>query len=87
MKNSQEHKPNFKWIEQKDGEKGIYDGDMCVSALNEGPYPICFHDLRLVPGGPVFIKRNATMSPLGVAWRNYNGRLFSDQLQRLNCVI
>jgi len=70
MMSSQRYKPNFRWLEQENGEKCIYDGDMLVGRLNEGPYPICFHDLRFIPGGSVFIKRNETMSPLGIAWRN-----------------
>jgi len=70
MMSSQRYKLNFRWLEQENGEKCIYDGDMLVGRLNEGPYPVCFHDLRLIPGGPVFIGRNKTMSPLGIAWRN-----------------
>jgi len=63
------HVPAFTWRTQPDGERWIYDGEMPVGALYEGPYPICLHDLRLVPGGPIFIERGQFMSPFGIAWR------------------
>ena len=62
------HVPQFTW-KTSDGEKWIYDGDRPVGALYEGPYPSCLHDLRLVPGGPIYIKRGQFMSPFGIAWR------------------
>lgn len=75
-----DHKPRFSWRDIK-GEKWIYDGDMPVGALYPGPYPLCFHDLRLVPRGPIFIARNQFMSPLGIAWRN--GSVFTTAIDQI----
>jgi len=67
--NLRQHVPKFAWKVRANGEKWIYDGKRPVGALYEGPYPVCLHDLRLVPGGPIYIKRGQFMSPFGVAWR------------------
>ena len=67
--NPKTHVPHFTWQTRGKGEKWIYDGKRRVGALNEGPYPVCLHDLRLVPGGPIYIKRGQFMSPFGIAWR------------------
>lgn len=67
------HLPRFVWQTLDNGEKWIYDGDMPVGALFEGPdfRPISLHDLRLVPGGPVFIERGQGCGPLCISWRKH----------------
>lgn len=64
------HQPSFRWVVETDGTKAIYDGEFRVARLNEGPYPVALHDLRLVPGGSPVVAENETMFPLGIAWRN-----------------
>lgn len=64
------HQPSFRWVVEPDGGKGIYDGSFRIARLNEGPYPVALHDLRLVPGGSPVVAENEKMFPLGIAWRN-----------------
>ncbi len=63
------HVPRFTWRTNADGEKCIYDGDMLVARLFEGPHLTSFHDVKLVPGGPVFIKRDQRDCSIALAWR------------------
>ncbi len=68
------HEPAFRWSVETDGSWCIRDGPEIVARLNEGPYPVALHDVRLVPGGPPLVAKGEEMFPLGIAWRN-TGRL------------
>ena len=72
------HVPQFTWRTVAGGEKWIYDGELPVGALYAGTQPmggiarpISLHDLRLVPGGPVFIARGEGCGPLCLSWRKH----------------
>jgi len=61
------HKPKFNWTTGPNAEKWICDGQMPVAEFFAGysgrqsmsgiARPISLHNLRLTPGGPVFIAR------------------------------
>ena len=65
------HVPHFVWKTNDKGEKCILDGDSPVAVLYQGPGSVCFHDWRLVPNGPIFMKRGHISSG-GISWRNTN---------------
>jgi len=60
----QTHTPKFEWRKGPSGENWIYDGELPVGAFYAGTEPmrsiakpISLHNLRLLPGGPVFIRK------------------------------
>lgn len=73
-----EHTPHFSWRAGPSGEHWIYDGDLPVGAFYAGTEPmrsiakpISLHDLRLLPGGPVFIRKGEGCGPLCLSWRKH----------------
>ena len=72
------HAPSFQWLAGSGGEHWIHDGELPVGALYAGTQPmrgiarpISLHDLRLLPGGPVFIGRGEGCGPLCLSWRKH----------------
>ena len=72
------HTPQFNWRKAASGENWIYDGELPVGAFYAGSEPmrsiarpISLHDLRLLPGGPVFIRRGEGCGPLCLSWRKH----------------
>jgi hypothetical protein len=72
------HTPQFAWRAGPGGEHWIDDGDLPVGAFYAGTQPmgsiarpISLHDLRLIPGGPVFIRRGEGCGPLCLSWRKH----------------
>ena len=70
----------FRWVEEH-GERRIYDGHTLVAAFYEGAdgdrnedypfWPICFHDARLSPDGPVAFARGRFAGPICLSWRKH----------------
>lgn len=68
------HRPRFNWRTDSDGEEWIYDGEMPVGELFAGfagtqpmegiARPISLHNLRLIPGGPLFIAKGEGCGPM-----------------------
>ena len=74
----QKHKAKFEWRTGPAGEQWIYDGDPPVGAFYAGTEPmgsiarpVSLHDLRLLPGGPVFIRKGEGCGPLCLSWRKH----------------
>jgi len=72
------HKAEFQWRTEPTGEQWIYDGDLPVGAFYAGTEPmrsiakpISLHNLRLLPGGPVFIRKGEGCGPLCLSWRKH----------------
>lgn len=76
---AESHKPEFRWVVDQDGERWIYDGATPVAALHEPTpeepthphWPICFHEVRLQPNGPVAFARNEFAGPIALSWRKH----------------
>ncbi len=73
-----DHTPRFEWRKGASGEHWIYDGELPVGAFYAGTEPmgsiakpISLHNLRLVPGGPVFIRKGEGCGPLCLSWRKH----------------
>ena len=73
-----QHTPQFAWRTLPSGEHWIYDGELPVGAFYAGTEPmrsiakpISLHDLRLLPGGPVFIRKGEGCGPLCLSWRKH----------------
>jgi len=73
-----QHTPQFAWRTLPSGEPWIYDGELPVGAFYAGTEPmrsiarpISLHDLRLLPGGPVFIRKGEGCGPLCLSWRKH----------------
>ena len=73
-----QHTPRFAWRTLPSGEHRIYDGELPVGAFYAGTEPmrsiakpISLHDLRLLPGGPVFIRKGEGCGPLCLSWRKH----------------
>ncbi|MFH1921640.1 MAG: hypothetical protein ABIP48_17385 [Planctomycetota bacterium] len=73
-----QHTPRFEWRTEPSGEHWIYDGPLPVGAFYAGTEPlgsiakpISLHDLRLLPGGPVFIRKGEGCGPLCLSWRKH----------------
>ena len=77
----QTHKPQFHWKTGPAGEKWLYDGEMTVATFFAGctgtesmsgiGRPISFHNLRLIPGGPLSIANGESCGPLCLSWRKH----------------
>ena len=75
------HKPQFHWKIGANGDRWIYDGEMPVGRLFAGyadttptsgiGRPISLHQLRLIPGGPLFIANGESCGPLCLSWRKH----------------
>ncbi len=72
------HVPHFTWRTTTSGEHWIYDGELPVGAFYAGTEPIgsiarpiSLHNLRLLPGGPVFIAAGEGCGPLCLSWRKH----------------
>lgn len=72
------HTPRFTWRPGPSGEHWIYDGELPVGAFYAGTEPIgsiakpiSLHNLRLLPGGPVFIRKGEGCGPLCLSWRKH----------------
>jgi hypothetical protein len=72
------HTPRFAWRRADSGEHWIYDGELPVGAFYAGTEPmgsiarpISLHHLRLLPRGPVFIRRGEGCGPLCLTWRKH----------------
>jgi hypothetical protein len=73
-----QHTPHFQWRTGPSGEHWIYDGHLPVGAFYAGTEPmrsiakpISLHDLRLLPGGPVFIRKGEGCGPICLSWRKH----------------
>ena len=73
-----EHTPHFKWRTLPSGEQWIYDGSLPVGAfyaatdpMTSLARPISLHNLRLLPGGPLFIRKGESCGPLCLSWRKH----------------
>ncbi len=74
----QKHTPRFEWRTGPSGERWIYDGELPVGAFYAGTEPmrsiakpISLHNLRLLPGGPIFIRKGEGCGPLCLSWRKH----------------
>lgn len=75
------HSPRFHWKTGHGGQKWIYDGEMPVGELFSGytgtqpmsgiARPISLHNLRLIPGGPLFIAKGESCGALCLSWRKH----------------
>lgn len=77
----QNYKPQFHWKTGAAGEQWLNDGGMSVGRLFAGysaaksmsgiARPISLHELRLIPGGPLFIAKGESCGPLCLSWRKH----------------
>ena len=73
-----QHVPRFQWQTGPSRQWWIYDGPLPVGAFYAGTEPmrsiarpISLHNLRLLPGGPVFIRSGEGCGPLCLSWRKH----------------
>jgi hypothetical protein len=79
--NLESHTPRFHWKTDMDGKQWLYDGETAVgkffggydekSPLKGIARPISLHQLRLIPGGPLFIRDGETCGPLYLSWHKH----------------